>query len=167
MDLETTGLGSTPLFLIGTMVWEDGELVVKQYLARNYAEEGAAIALYARDLEARPALVSFNGKSFDVPYVQMRAAATGVNLGTELAHGDLLIAARRAWSGTVPNCQLTTLEEHICGRPRGDDIPGAHIPDAYHEFVRSENAADIVAIMEHNRLDLITLAELMLKLPAQ
>jgi len=167
MDLETTGLSATPLFLIGTMTWEQGGFVVSQYLARNYAEEAAAISLFGMAAAGKRALVSFNGKSFDMPYLQTRAAATGVHFEADFAHCDLLHEARRAWGRSLPNCQLQTLEAHICGRPRHDDIPGSEIPEAYHEFVRTGNAAQIVTILQHNVLDLVTLAELMLKLPAR
>ena len=41
LDLETTGLQSTPLFLIGAMTWEDGELVVRQYFCLLYTSDAA------------------------------------------------------------------------------------------------------------------------------
>ncbi len=165
LDLETTGLSSTPLFLIGTMAWEGEGFVMNQYLARNYAEEAAVIALLAAEAADKLLLVSFNGKAFDLPYVQMRAAATGVRFEADFAHCDLLHEARRAWAHRLPDCKLQTLEADICGRPRYNDIPGSEIPEAYHEFVRTANAAQMIAILQHNVLDLITLAEIMLKLP--
>lgn len=165
VDLETTGLGSSPLFLVGTMTWESGGLVTRQYLARDYSEEHAAIALFADDLRQRGLIVSFNGKSFDLPYLRVRAAANAVPLPPEPPHLDLLHQARRVWRHRLPDCKLQTLERHLCGRTRTGDIPGAEIPDAYHRFVRTNNAAEMVRIIEHNRLDLLTLAELMARLP--
>jgi len=164
MDLETTGLGATPLFLIGTMAWEDG-LVVRQYFARDYSEEPAALSLFLEEAARRRLLVTFNGKSFDVPYVRVRAAATGTPFRLALAHFDLLYECRRAWGEVLPDCRLQTLESRMCGRPRHEDIPGSEIPAAYHAFVRSGNAAEIVRILRHNMLDLVTMAELMTKLP--
>lgn len=167
MDLETTGLNSTPLFLVGTMVWEDGGFVVRQYFARDYSQEAAAISLFAEDMASRALLVTFNGRTFDMPYVQMRAAATGVPASWEIAHCDLLIEARNVWRGLLPNCRLQTIEAEILGHTtaRDADIPGSEIPEAYHEFVRTGDARQIVQILEHNRLDLITMAEIMLRLP--
>jgi len=60
---------------------------------------------------------------------------------------------------------LQTLEWHVCQRMRYDDIPGSEIPDAYHAFVRSGNAGQIATILKHNKLDLITLADLMTRFP--
>lgn len=164
VDVETTGFGLSPLFLIGTLGWEADELVVRQYLARTYAEEPAVTAAYLDCISAKKLLVSFNGKSFDIPYIRARAAVCGIPYTFTLAHFDLLHTARRLWRGTLPNCRLQTLERHLCARTRGNDIPGADIPDAYHDYVRTGNAAQIVQIIEHNRLDLVTLAELMTRL---
>jgi uncharacterized protein YprB with RNaseH-like and TPR domain len=166
VDLETTGLGSSPLFLIGTLVWEGDDLIAKQYLARHYGEEAAVTQLFAEQLRGKRLLVTFNGKSFDLPYVRVRAAAHRIRLGAEPPHFDLLHVCRRHWRGRLPNCKLQTLERHLCGRARTGDIPGADIPDAYHAYVRTENAAAIVDILHHNLLDLATMAELLTRLPA-
>ncbi|MFH1731347.1 MAG: ribonuclease H-like domain-containing protein [Planctomycetota bacterium] len=164
-DIETTGLGAGPLFLIGAMYCESGRLVVRQYFARTYAEERAVIALFLRSFEDRKLLVSFNGKTFDLPYVRVRSAATGVPFDFDPPHFDLLHVSRRIWSGRLPNCKLQTLERIICGRLREGDIPGDQIPQAYHDYVRTGDARDMVECLKHNMLDLVTLADLMLRLP--
>ncbi len=164
-DLETTGLSDTPLFLIGAMSFEDGGFVIRQYFARHYGEEAAVISAFADDLSARGMLVSFNGKSFDLPYTQTRAVATRTDFNIDLPHLDLLHVSRRTWKDRLPNCRLLTLESHICGRSRTDDIPGEQIPEAYHEYVRSGRIDDIIEILNHNVLDLLTMADLMVRMP--
>ena len=161
-DLETCGLGSTPLFLIGAMVFEDGVLIVRQYLARDYSEEAAAMALFAEQLRGRRTLVSFNGKSFDAPFLRTRSAALAAPFPEPPTHLDLLHLARRRWKRELPNCRLQTLESHLCGRQRHDDVPSHLIPEVYHEFVRTGNAWQMAGVMKHNKLDLITLAHIML-----
>jgi len=167
VDLETTGLGSTPLFLVGTMQWEGGELVVRQYLARDYSEEAAAIALAAEAMCSKNMLVSFNGKSFDLPYLRMRAAVNAVPLDMEPLHFDLLHPCRSVWRKGLPDCRLKTLESLVCGRQRYGDIPSDQIPAAYHAYVRTRNAALMVEILRHNARDLVTMAELMVRLAAE
>jgi len=164
LDLETTGLGTAPLFLIGTLSWEAGQPVVRQYLARDYAEERPAIALFFDHLAPKKLLVTFNGKSYDWPFVRTRAVYHRLPPALERAHFDLLHPARRTWGGMLPDCRLATLESYICGRHRQGDIPGAEIPDAYHAFVRTKNAAQIVQILKHNLHDLITMADLVVQL---
>ncbi|MBD3418655.1 MAG: hypothetical protein GF398_00915 [Chitinivibrionales bacterium] len=166
MDLETTGLGASPLFLIGTMAWEGDEFVVRQYFARTYAEEAAALSLYHEACRTKKALVSFNGKSYDVPYVKMRSAANGLDCCEVQFHFDLLHECRRIWKGVLPDCKLQTLESRLCGRTRCGDIPGSRIPDAYHAYVRTQNAWQMVDVLKHNLLDLVTLADLMTRFPS-
>ena len=166
-DLETAGLGSAPLFLIGAMTWTEGGWEVQQYLARDYSEEAAAIALFAEHNQARGLLITFNGKSFDLPMIRTRAAANGVPLAWDPVHLDLLHVSRRVWRGALPDCRLQTLETFVCQRPRHDDIPSHLIPEAYHEYVRTQNAAQIVEVLRHNVLDLVTLADLTTRLPRE
>lgn len=166
IDLETTGLAGTPLFLIGTMGWEDSSLVVRQYFARNYAEEAAVISLFLDGTANKKLLVSFNGKSFDMPYVRVRAIANGIPFEVDLRHLDLLHVSRRVWRGRLPDCRLQTLERLVCGRTRYGDIPGSEIPQAYHDYVRTGDARLMVECLRHNMLDLVTLADLILRLPA-
>jgi len=164
LDLETTGLSSSPVFLVGTLAAVSEGFVIRQFLARTYAEERSIISAFAKEAGGKRLLVSFNGKSFDLPYLRARAAATGVALPEFPAHLDLLHPARRVYSQVLPDCRLQTLERYVCRRRRVEDIPGEHIPDAYHYFVRTGNAAEVGRIIKHNAQDLVTLLELLLRL---
>ena len=79
---------------------------------------------------------------------------------------DLLHESRRVWGKVLPDCRLQTLEQKVCRRFRRDDIPGAQIPDVYHHFVRTADARLLAQVVEHNAWDLVTLADLLLRLPA-
>lgn len=164
-DLETTGLATGGVFLIGAMVWEGGQLCLKQFFARNYAEERAILSLFLAEAASKKLLVSFNGKSFDLPFIRVRSAACRVPFAPAWAHMDLLHVSRRIWGGRFDNCKLQTLERHICRRHRADDIPASAIPEAYHQYVRTGNGVHMVTVIEHNLLDLLTLAELMTRMP--
>ena len=167
MDIETTGLSGSPLFLVGVMIWENGGFEVRQFLARDYAEEGAVIASFIEACSDTRLLVTFNGKTFDLPFIRARAAVNKLSFDLDLAHLDLLQVGRRVWGRSLPNCKLQTLERFVCGRTRVGDIPGSEIPDAYHEYVRTRNARQIVDVLKHNVLDLVTLADLMTRFPDQ
>ncbi|MCJ7543791.1 MAG: ribonuclease H-like domain-containing protein, partial [Phycisphaerae bacterium] len=56
MDIESCGLAGASIFLVGTMAYRRGELVFRQYLARDYAEEAAILAAFSRRY-ARSALL--------------------------------------------------------------------------------------------------------------
>jgi len=165
LDIETTGLVNSPLFLIGTMVWETGGLEMRQYLARNYAEEAAVISFFAEACAPKKLLITFNGKSFDLPFIRTRAITSGIPFNVELAHFDLLHECRRIWKNVMPDCKLQTLEKRVCNRLRYNDIPGDMIPEAYHDYVRTENAWLIVEVLKHNMLDIVTMADIMIRFP--
>ena len=162
MDTETCGFSGTAVFLVGLMSYADEQLIFEQYLARNYTEEAGILQAFAERLAAAGVLVTFNGKAFDMNMIRERSAFHAVELGpAEPPHLDLLHESRRRWRGQLANCRLQTLERYICGRHRTGDIPGAEIPDAYHDFVRTSDARRLKDILHHNLLDLLTMAELL------
>jgi uncharacterized protein YprB with RNaseH-like and TPR domain len=160
VDIETAGFIGRPIFLVGLMRPLDGELVITQLLARDYSQERALLAACAALVAELEVLVTFNGKCFDLPFLRDRMAYHRLAGELEVEAVDLLWAARRRWRGRVPDCRLQTLERHLCRRLRAGDIPGAEIPQRYHDFVRSRDAGLIAPVMRHNRLDLLTMAEL-------
>ncbi len=161
LDLETTGLSMTPVFLIGTMECAPDGLVFKQYFARTYTEEASIVSAFAQRLKDARMVVTFNGKSFDMPFLARRADFVGVTLPEPEFHLDLLHESRRMYKRDLPNCRLQTLEQMVCGRCRDNDIPSAQIPRAYHDWGDSGDASQIVQILEHNLHDLLTMADLM------
>ncbi|MGC9453409.1 MAG: ribonuclease H-like domain-containing protein [Phycisphaerae bacterium] len=162
MDIETCGLGGTPVFLVGTMHYAEGDLVFEQSFARHYGEEPAILSTFAQRLEQTKLLVTFNGKSFDMNQIAERAVFYGMSIDKRARpHLDLLHESRRFWRGEVPNCRLQTLEQCLFGRRRVGDIPGSAIPDAYHRFVHSGDAREVRDIMHHNLLDLLTMAQIL------
>jgi uncharacterized protein YprB with RNaseH-like and TPR domain len=165
-DLETLGFLGHPLFLIGFLRSpRDGrEGEVLQLLARDYTEEEAIVRAFGESGRRAPRWVSFNGKSFDLPFLRSRAAFHGVALPEPREHLDLLHLARRTYRGVLPDCRLQTLEDRVLRRGRQDDLPGSQIPQAYHEFVRTGDPSRLARILEHNRNDLLTLARLLLHL---
>ena len=164
LDIETGGFSGTPVFLIGVVALDSRPLCVEQWLARDYPEEEAILRRLADWSTERTTWVTFNGKSFDAPFVLERARIHGVRLTPPAVHIDLLHAARRRWGGELPDCRLTTLESHILGRTRVGDVPGCDVPDLFHHFIRTRNAAPLKPVLEHNQLDLVTSTDLLMRL---
>ena len=167
LDLETCGLSGSALFLIGLLHRVDDRLAVELLLARDYSEEAAVLASLWQRIHADGVVVTFNGKSFDWPMVIDRSRRHLLFRGTRPpapVHFDLLHAARRRWKKQLPDCKLQTLERHICGRTRTDDIPGSQIPAAYQQFVRTGFEREMDAILLHNAIDLVTLLDLAMRL---
>lgn len=160
-DIETTGLSpNTYVFLCGMMYVEDGRFVIDQAFARDYSEEIGMLQYVENTYRRFPVVITYNGASFDIPFVSTRMAVARIESGGPTAHIDLITPARRAFKKTLENCRLETIERHLRGVARVGDIPGAEIPDAYHDFVRTGDAARIKKILYHNRMDLIAMVSL-------
>ena len=166
LDLETTGLHGAVLFLCGFMTPILGDFIVRQLFARDYSEEKALLLEVRRALSSCEALVTFNGKSYDVPFLKERAAYHRLDLSCVdgKPHLDLLHWSRKRWKGSVPDCRLKTLEWEICRQRRWGDIPGDQIPGIYHRYVRTGDPYQLVPVFHHNVLDLVTMAELLVRL---
>jgi len=162
LDLETTGFSSTPLFLAGTMFERDGGLACTQLLARDYSEERALVGMLDSLVSGFDLCITFNGKSFDMPYFRERAKYHRLDLRSDPGQLDLLHHARRVWRDSLPNCRLATLERHILGRLRSGDVPGWEVPCIYHEFVHTGDARRLVGVIRHNLLDVVSMAELLI-----
>jgi uncharacterized protein YprB with RNaseH-like and TPR domain len=76
------------------------------------------------------------------------------------SHVDLLPVSRSLMKGRTPDHRLQTLEKFVLGRRRTGDIPGSEIPAAYHDFVRNRDARKMAAVIHHNRLDLLSMMDL-------
>lgn len=162
LHLETS---ESQVFLAGVLHTHKGLPIVTQLLARSPSEEPAVLAALDEIIADKRVLITFNGKSGDWPVVQDRRLQH--KLGREpwsrdLVHCDLMHHARRRWKDRLPNCKLQTLEQYICGRHRGDDITGRDIPQAYQDYLRTRDVAELRSVLDHNSLDLITLWQLAL-----
>jgi hypothetical protein len=161
LDLETGGLSSSPVFLAGTMHWNGTDFVLRQYFARHYGEEATLLAALDQATRGFEFLVSFNGKSYDVPFLRDRANLHRVRVGMPPRHLDLLHPARRRWRRTLPDCRLQTLELRVCRRRRSGDVPGEEVPGLYHDFVRHGDPYRLIPVFHHNLLDVITMGEIL------
>ena len=164
LDAETTGFSNTPLFLVGLIYFDGESFVIDQLFARDYSEEANLLHYFSELAPRFDMLITFNGKSFDAPFIRDRMIYHRKPFEWTQTHIDILHHARRRWKGEVPDCKLQTLESYICHRRRVDDVPGELVPDVYREFVQSGDTRLLADVFHHNALDLITLVELTLVL---
>ncbi len=162
LDTETTGLAGgtgTCAFLIGIGAVEGTKFVVRQFFLRDYPEEKAVLHALAEALEPYAGLVTFNGKTFDVPLLETRYALARTKPPFDrLVHLDALHPARRLWKLRLESCKLTHLESAVLGINREGDVPGSEIPQLYFDYLRTGEAGGLQPVFVHNALDIITLA---------
>lgn len=163
-DLESLGLFGRPLVLLGLARPYDNGLLIEQYVIRSITEELAALVAGVELLEEAEALVTYNGKAFDINYLEERLSYYGLSTKINRPSFDLLHHARRLFRDHLPDCRLETVERYILGRKRPLDIPSALVPDFYNTYLEEQNVGPLVAIIEHNKHDLISLAALLGKL---
>jgi uncharacterized protein YprB with RNaseH-like and TPR domain len=166
-DTETTGLSGgagTLAFLVGCGWFADGGFHVRQFFLSSPAGEPAMLADLARIFADASLLVTYNGRTFDVPLMESRWAFHRRACPTDdLPHFDMLPPARRLWSARDPfdrSCSLTALERAVLGFHRWNDVPGLEMPARYFRFLRTADASVIDGVLDHNRHDLLSLAAL-------
>jgi uncharacterized protein YprB with RNaseH-like and TPR domain len=164
-DIETTSLGggAGTLPLIAGCGWfEDGAFRVRQFFLNGPAGEQALLDGLARIFNAATLLVTYNGRTFDVPVMETRwAYHRQENAAEALPHFDMLPVARRLWGGTTDGCALSALERSVLRFHRFNDVPGLEIPSRYFQFLRTGDPSVIEGVLEHNRHDLISTAAVM------
>jgi uncharacterized protein len=174
IDLETTGLSGgagTVAFLVGCAYFDAGALQVRQFLLSSFTAERALLAAASELFDAADLIVTYNGKTFDVPVMETRWAFHRMPaVLDEVPHFDMLHPARRLWrsrstiSGLhgshddAGGCRLTTLERVLLNLRRVGDVDGFEIPGRFFQFLRTGDARPLEPVLEHNRLDLVSLA---------
>ncbi|MFN8178153.1 MAG: ribonuclease H-like domain-containing protein [bacterium] len=162
LDLETTGFWGCPVLLAGILQLEGDRLVARQLVARDYPEERPLLAAALAHLAERRLLVTFNGKSYDLPCLRERCVVLRVrdDVTRRLSHVDVLHPARRRWRGRFEDCRLATLERRVIGLSRAGDVPSRDIPELFHRFVATGDASLLRPVLHHGRVDLLTTARL-------
>ncbi|MEN3010480.1 MAG: ribonuclease H-like domain-containing protein, partial [Candidatus Bipolaricaulaceae bacterium] len=166
LDIETLGLFTEAIILIGLVRPEDGAFRVTHFVVREVAEELPALLALAEELKSAKALVTYNGRAFDVNFIQARLRYYGLTYEVDHPNFDLLPFARRYFRDFLPNCRLETVEKAL-GVTRTIDIPSALVPEFYMDYLKEKNIGPLVAIIEHNRQDLLSLVLLLRKLWAE
>jgi uncharacterized protein YprB with RNaseH-like and TPR domain len=159
LDIETMGLHSLPIILCGVARISGNHLLITQYLLRDIPEEPGALSGFLSHIQ-NSILITFNGKTFDVPFIRERLAYYSMMADIQNPHFDLLHFSRRAFRKKVPDCRLTTLEEYLFGVKRENDVPSALIPQFYETYRETKNVGPLIPIIEHNKLDITTLAHI-------
>ncbi len=166
LDTETSGMAGgagTYAFLIGAGRFEGDQFRLLQFFMRDPTEEPAQLAALTEFLQPCEALVTFNGKSFDVPLLNTRYTLHGrATPLTTPAQLDLLHLARRLWRDRLPSRALGQLEIHILGAGRShEDVPGWLIPQLYFDYLRSGDARPLKGVFYHNAMDVVAMAALL------
>ena len=164
LDTETTGLAGgagTLAFLLGIAWLEENGLRVHQFMIRSYPQERDLLSFFLEALKDHDTLVTFNGKSFDIPLLDSRLILNGLRRKpSDLPHLDLLHACRRVYRMRLGRCTLRMLEEVILDKHRDNDLPGSEAPQRFFTYLKTGFFEPLLEVARHNMEDVISLAQL-------
>lgn len=149
LDIETSGLFGSRVFLVGLGYYNarDGTLDVQQFFARNYEEEYAVIKHTMDKMKQFDCIVTYNGKSFDIPMLDDKFWYY-FNSSTEefvRHHVDLVHESRRVL-GLGKKAKLSQLERAVLKLQRDIDVSSSHIPRIYGDYVEAGAGIDVISL---------------------
>jgi hypothetical protein len=163
LDTETTGLSGgtgTVAFLVGAAYFAPGGLAVEQLLVRNLGEEAPMLERVAELVRGASMIVTFNGKSFDMPLLRTRFVMARMAPPPEPPHLDLVHVARRLHKPRGLSCKLTALERSVLGFEREGDVPSGEVSGVYLHFLRTGDTHALRGVVDHNAWDVVAMAAL-------
>ncbi len=170
LDTETTGLAGgvgTKVFLIGLLELdlESGLARTRQFFLPDPGMERAFLKEFRDALDEDALLLTYNGRTFDLPLIRTRYLVHGEAPPEFPYHLDLLVATRRVLRYRLPSRALSDVERDFLGKRRAVDIPSEEIPYVYQAFLRDGNTERLPEVFSHNEEDIRTLAQLLIALP--
>lgn len=164
VDTETTGLmggTGTVAFLVGVGYFVDDVFRLDQCFMRDYDDEEGMLNYLDTLFKKADTLVSFNGKSFDLPLLRTRFITNRIPFRLESTmHFDLVHASRRFWKKRLKDCSLGNIEKEIMGIQRVGDVPGYEIPAIWLDYLHSRDARKLKGVFYHHQMDILSLATL-------
>jgi hypothetical protein len=151
-------------FLVGLAWWDGASLVVEQILVRALGEEAPMLERVGARIAAASLIVTFNGKTFDLPLLRTRFVMAGMAPPSEPPHLDLLHVARRVHKErsrrSAGACRLVALERDILGFERVDDVASGDVSACYLHFLWTGDARGLLGVIEHNAWDVVAMVAL-------
>jgi uncharacterized protein YprB with RNaseH-like and TPR domain len=147
LDIETTGL--EPSYeTITTIALYDGAAI-------RYYVKGDNLDLFPRDIARYKTIVTYNGKCFDLPFIEYQF---GIHL--DQVHIDLrYILKSLGFSGGLKKC------ERALGVDRGelDGVDGYFAILLWNDYVKNKDRRALETLLAYNIEDVVNLETLMVK----
>ncbi len=171
-DIETLGLNpeTQPVILAGFMtLLPEGQFEITQYFAEFPEEEILILKHLQNAFEEVDYVLTYNGKHFDIPYIEKRAQKLGMdNYKFNLYNLDLYLVLNgySPLRSVISNLKQKTVEMYMgLDSGRYDMISGAESIELYEAYVRCQDLCEKEFLEEkillHNHDDLIQLFKLL------
>jgi len=144
LDIETTGLGYSDS--ITTIALYDGQSVHCYVRGQNLED-------FRRDIGNYSLLVTYNGKCFDVPFIEK-----GLHLRLDQAHIDLrYVLSNLGYTGGLKACE----KRLGLDRQELEDVDGFMAVLLWREYQRSGNPKALETLLAYNIQDVVNLETLL------
>ena len=165
LDTETSGLAGgtgTFVFMIGIGAFDEEGFTVTQLFMRDPSEEQAFLAVLGRITSGYSTVVTYNGKSFDIPMLRSRHVQN--HFPFEMAdwfHIDLLHLVRQVWRYSLESRTLKDMEVNVLNFQRTqEEVPGWLVPQLYFDYLQTRDPKPLAGVLYHNAIDIVSLAAL-------
>jgi len=145
LDIETTGLDGRR-HDVTTIALYDGEDIYHYVRGQNLPD-------FARDIERYDLIVTYNGKTFDVPFLRRH-----LRLPMDQAHIDLrYVLAGLGYTGGLKACE----KRFGLARQELADVDGFFAVLLWFDYCRNGNPKALDTLLAYNIMDVVNLAHLM------
>ncbi len=170
-DIETMGLNPerSPLILSGMLTTRpDGGCLITQHFAESYDDEAMLLEALRCDFDKVDFLLTYNGRSFDLPFVEKRARSLKLppfDLNRYNMDLYLMISGYSEIRHILKNIKQKTVEAYMGLNPsRRDSISGAESVEMYKNYLSADAEKKRFLedkILLHNHDDLLQLYKLL------
>lgn len=170
-DIETTGLSpkNSIVMLCGAVAEHRGGRRAGQIFAANASEEKELLEIYSDWLSKFDAVITYNGQSFDLPFIKKRMYYHGMNTSKldRLYSMDLyrIVKYYSFLPDILPDLKQKSVESYLGdSNERTDKIDGAEnirLYDIYQKAKGEERENALSEILLHNRDDIVRLSDIL------
>ena len=173
IDIETLGIYDSPIIIIGLGYFQNNCYQIKVLFARDLEEEIALCEYFRKEILPNfKCFVSYNGKSFDIPYIANRLlyffdenpmiSCNDIpyeNANSKYHHIDLYHNCRRKYKGLFNNYTLTNIERKLLEMKRENELPSSLVGFCYQLYLEDpqKNVGLIREVINHNYWDIYSL----------
>ena len=167
-DIETTGLSAqrgNKIILTACLIPNSTGVTITQFLAENPYEEDRVIMAtmdFLKD-ESIDYLITYNGASFDIPFMKQRLATKNLPYVLNMYEFDLynFIRSNTGLKSQIGSLSQKNVEQHFgISSNRKDVISGRESVKLFAEYAINQDYVIEKIILTHNREDVLQLCHL-------
>lgn len=167
-DIETTGLSAqrgNKIIMTACLIPNSKGVTITQFLAENPYEEDRVIMAtmdFLKD-ESVDYLITYNGASFDIPFMKQRLATKNLPYVLNMYEFDLynFIRSNTGLKSQIGSLSQKNVEQHFgISSNRKDVISGRESVKLFAEYAINQDSVIEKIILTHNREDVLQLCHL-------